>query len=103
MTEQEIIDLITAELGKHTIYETRPNRSWPDSLYFGRYYREHFAIRISNHDLNYVPWEKWRATANITIIVREGMTREEVLQEVERAVAELTEHEDQLARDEGLE
>lgn len=97
MNSHEIVDLIETELAKHDIYPVNLNKAWPTSLYYGRFRSDLLQIRVSDHEKPYPPRK-----VEITILVRDGMSREEVFAAVHGAIQRFSEEENQIAREEGI-
>lgn len=98
MDRDEILTLIGKMLAQSGIYSVNTFRSNEEpSQYFGRYRSDMIQIRVSDHVKPYLP-----QGLEINILVRQGMSRDEVEKEVVRAVRELTEEENKLAESEGI-
>src|SRR6266705_902268 len=94
MEIHEIVALIDSELTAREIYQVNYKQGWPDSLYYGRCWPWRIQIRLSDHDTMHPK------TPVINIFIRDGMTRQEVFDEISSAIQQLDQEEARLRREE---
>lgn len=99
MTKEEAFEFVEAKLHAAHIYVAKWNRegTFPEtSQYFGRYMSNVLQIRVSDHSSEYP------RQPGPHIILRDGLSEPELSAMVAKAIAELTEMEHKLAREEGI-
>ena len=88
------LEWIIRELDRHDILQVNPDRVWPQSLYFGRQFRNVIQIRVSTHEKPYLP-----SKAEIDIVVKPFMTHEEIVLAVATAIRKFSEIEEAVSEE----
>jgi hypothetical protein len=93
------IKWIENELAKRNIHPVWPwNREWPQSLYFGRFRPDSVQIRVSDHEKEF-PSPDFRMARTVDILIKEGMTHDEVARALDEALGKFAKIEDEIAED----